>query len=336
MKLFFAFTSSLFIFSSLFAQSENQSPNKNIYHLVESIYDSTLLKSEAEIRIQFDEITVNGTTVLYSIDGVSSQATINRGSSLHFKTTPGKHKFQFFHNGKFNEAYVKINVKAQHSEVWNVRFTRPIIKIDSPKRRRQYDIQPLKPVIYLYPVKIQDVFVNVKPVGKFTLTYPDIGQGWKVRAKPNGELTINGENYNYLFWESNQRYNSPLYQGLTGFVVNGEQIIPFLEEKLTAAGLNSKEQADFITFWAPRILGNKSVFIHFDFNEACNKYASLEIKPKPDQLYRLFMTWAPINGDLVVKEQTILKMDRQGFHVIEWGGAKLPWMGKCQAYESIK
>ena len=336
MKIYFAIVYSILISSQILAQSEIENFNQKNYYLVESNLDTTLLKTEAVIRIRFDEITVNGSTILYSIDGAASQATINNGSLLYFKTTPGKHKFQFFYNGKFHEAYVKINIKAQHSEIWNVRFIRPVIKIDSPIKRKPHDIQPLKPVIYLYPQEETNVFVNVKPIGDFTLTYPEIGDGWNVSAKPNGDLSINGEKYNYLFWESNQRYDAPLFQASNGFIVKGSSIISFLEEKLNIAGLNSKEQADFITFWAPRMMHHESVYVHFDFNNDCDKYASLEIIPKPDFLYRIFMTWTPTNGLNSVKEQTIPKMKRKGFTVLEWGGAKIPSIEKNQAYESIK
>jgi len=282
--LIIGFTASI----SLAGNSVN--PERNTSHRISSHLDSTLSKKEAEIRIQFNEITLDTFTMLYSIDGIASKALMEKGSALYFKTTPGRHKFQFFFNGQFNEAYLNIKIKAQFSEVWNVMFTRPLMIIETPKRGRPNEIQPLKPIIYLYLEKEQRIFVNVKPVGDFTLTYPEINEGWNVLAKPSGELTINEQKYNYLFWESNQQYESPVFQALNGFIVNGNNIISFLEDKLTLAGLNSKEQADFITFWAPRMMHHKSLFIHFDFNETCNKYANLEIRPKPDNLYRIFMT----------------------------------------------
>lgn len=329
MKYLFLFMLTILISNELL--SLNQEPIQVPYSRVHSQFDSTLAKNEAIIKIQFSQIKEDTFTILHSIDGVDSKTKMKKGDNLYFKTTPGKHTFQFFYNGNFNEMYANIYVKEQYSDLWDVYFTKPVSIQPIPDFDKPIQVQPLKPVIYLYPQKEQKVFVNVKPVGEFTLTYPEIKNGWNVHAKPNGELSIDGEQYNYLFWESNQDYKVSYNKIQEGSVIKGDNTISFLEDALSRAGLNSKEKADFITFWAPRMMHNKYNFIHFEFNDDCNNYARLSIKPKPDNLYRLFMTWTPVSYKINIKQQDIVPVNRTGFTVIEWGGARIPWMEKCQA-----
>ncbi len=102
-------------------------------------------------------------------------------------------------------------------------------------------------------------------------------------------------------------------------------MISFLEEKLTLAGLNSKEQADFITYWVPRLTQNEINFVRFEFNEECNRYAELEITPKPDHLVRFYMVWSPMDSatQLTPRAQQISAQKREGFTVLEWGGVEI-------------
>ena len=93
-----------------------------------------------------------------------------------------------------------------------------------------------------------------------------------------------------------------------------------MKDKLTEAGLTSKEQADFITFWGPRIQKNDLNYIRFEFNETCNKFAELDITPTPDQTYRIYIFFSPISESFEVEEQEIESLERSGFTVIEWGG----------------
>lgn len=105
-------------------------------------------------------------------------------------------------------------------------------------------------------------------------------------------------------------------------------MISFLEEKLTLAGLNSKEQADFITYWVPRLTQNEINFVRFEFNEECNRYAELEITPKPDHLVRFYMVWSPMDS------ATQLTLERSKFPLKSakdlpfWNGEELKFRSK--------
>ncbi len=301
---------------SFFCFSNEVDPYRPPYNKVSSRLNTKLDTNEAVIRFYFPSVKTDTFSILYSIDGIASKVHMQKNGSLYFKTTPGVHLFQFFYDKKFIEVYARVSVKPQYEDLWRVIF---------PKPQRVYgpnEVQPKKPVIYLYPEKEREVFVNVKPVGEFILTYPEIKDGWRVVAKPTGELEVDGKKYNYLFWESRQYQVPEISKNLKGYVVEGRNIVEFLNKKLTEVGLNSKEQADFITFWAPKMMDIEKIFIQFQFNEECDKYAHLEIEPKPDNLYRIFMSWRRVNQSIFVQEQKIRKVNREGFTVIEWGGAE--------------
>ena len=64
------------------------------------------------------------------------------------------------------------------------------------------------------------------------------------------------------------------------------------------------------------------LFILFaSFFASCD--SELEIDPKPETLFRVFMIYKPCNQDFKVKEQELPTFQRKGFTVVEWGGMEL-------------
>ena len=51
--------------------------------------------------------------------------------------------------------------------------------------------------------------------------------------------------------------------------------------------------------------------------------AKLTVVPKEDTMIRVFMTWYPSVKPIDIREQKLFSMKRQGFTVVEWGGAKI-------------
>jgi len=180
-----------------------------------------------------------------------------------------------------------------------------------------------KPVIYLYPEEETEVELKLNIAGDPIFFYPAYENGWKFTASESGELTFGDNAYNYLFWEAAQSRTFSEEELKTGFNVKKGDVVSFLEQKLTLAGLNSKEQADFITYWGPRLSANELNFVRFEFNEACNRYAEIDISPEPAHVYRLYMTWMKIESELDVVPQKIETFNRDGFTVLEWGGSEL-------------
>lgn len=178
-----------------------------------------------------------------------------------------------------------------------------------------------KPVIYLYPEEEMKVSVKVEPETGFTITDPEYFDGWDVIAKPDGTL-INirdGEEYPYLFWESDD-YSSPNFS--TGFVVETAELTPFFREKLEVLGLNEKETLDFLEFWIPVLNEGKYYFIYFYSKERQDDEAPLLVEPEPDSVIRVFFDAKPLDAPIEVEEQELIRAEREGFSVIEWGGMR--------------
>lgn len=183
------------------------------------------------------------------------------------------------------------------------------------------DVTDEKPVIYLYPEQVQEVYVQLELDGEFTCTYPEYDNGWKVMAYPDGTLRDQdtGKEYNYLFWEGT---SGTEYDLSRGFVVEGKDTAGFLEEKLAYLGLNEKERNEFIVYWLPRMEDNKYNLITFQ-GEDYTEHAKLKISPEPDSILRVFMVYKPLDKAIDIPEQELEPFEREGFTVIEWGGAEM-------------
>ena len=190
-----------------------------------------------------------------------------------------------------------------------------IKKIDHPIRYVEK-----KPVIYLYPEETMDISVHLNlKNSKFTTIYPKFNDEntWNVRAKPNGDILMNGKIYPYLFWEA-ESYNAQNTN--EGFIVSEDNAEEFLEEKLNILGLNEKEKTDFITFWLPVLLKNKLSLCSFQI-EKFFENMELNITPKPDSIIRIFLTIKKLDTPINVKEQKLVSVERKGYTVVEWGGS---------------
>lgn len=258
---------------------------------------------------------LSSVTIQFAIDGTGgTHSLVTNQKELKLETTEGYHNLQFYYSPGFYEEYTSASVEAGNHYYYSVYF-----------RSSEIMIMTEKPVIYLYPREEQNVQVKVDPAGEFTFTYPKYENGWNVVASPEGTLTVDGDTYNYLFWEASDRLALEEIDFNVGFTVPGTDITSFLEEKLSDVGLNGKERADFITFWGPRMAGHDDVFLQFQFNEECDRFGTLEIAPKPDNIYRIYVIWQPVEQLRIAPQpQEIPAMNREGFTVLEWGGQELP------------
>lgn len=175
-----------------------------------------------------------------------------------------------------------------------------------------------KPLIYLYPTV--DTKVNVK-LGRseaLTSTYPKYKDSWNVLAKPDGELIDDkGRTFYGLYWEG---YNTIDVTFEDGFVVGRDNLIPFLEEKLSILGLTEREANEFIIYWLPKLEENEYNLIRFESIDKINKDMPLIINPKPDTVIRILMEYKKADKDTKVKTQALVTPVRKGFTVVEWGG----------------
>lgn len=221
------------------------------------------------------------------------------------------------------------------------RFGRENIPADS-----QAIVEPeavfFKPVIYLYPTVPTDVSVSLRvPNEAGLITYPPLEDSqWRVTAQPNGTLTLQstGAQYPNLFWEA------PLGPGYAHYVRNGgwevarQHLVPFLEARLAEMNFNAQERTEFIQFWWPRMAQHDTVTVHFAFvghhavtgpytnpiGETFAGHVPLDISPAPDNLLRVMMVWnVGPNGPRPPQPQTLPRLTRTGFHVLEWGGVQI-------------
>jgi len=296
------------------------------FQIISSEPNATLDQNHARFELKFADLPMMNPEALPMIE-LSCNGVIQRfqldSSLIHtIDVSPGKYKFMLIRTGEYNEIITdSIAILPTHLTTVEVRFSqkRQTI-IDRPEPIICY-----KPVIYFYSPKDLHVNVELTPNGKFTFTYPAYENGWKGTVEANGGITINDKHYPYLFWEGTNSGINALVDYNQGFVVSTENVTAFLEEKLTEMGFNDQEKTDFITFWGPRMAQSKKNHVQFLVNEEYDEIATLNISPKPDHTFRLYMLWTPLpeSANINPTPQKLSTVKRDGFFVVEWGGSEL-------------
>lgn len=186
-----------------------------------------------------------------------------------------------------------------------------------------YQHMAYKPIIYLYPNEETEVSVELGYTDKITSSYPKYTDGWKVLAKPNGDLIDLNTNRNLyaLYYENENTIKFKVED--YGFVIKGEDTAKFLEEKLEILGLNEKEAEEFIIYWLPKLETNKYNYIRFATEDELNANMPLRINPAPDTTIRVLMTYKGLNKKINVEEQKLETPERKGFVAVEWGGTEI-------------
>ncbi len=298
--------------------------NYGVTHLYDSL-DANLDSNQAIYEFQFSNLRAEDINSMlhFSIDGREDSLNLNAGL-LKFSTSPGKHVFEFLVNETYEEVVSdSLEIHSQQRGFYQVMLIQSLqIEVIYPHRFDSIRIEHVtyKPVIYLYPEVSTSVDVRLSINGENHFFYPKYENGWHVTAHPNGSLAVNGENYRYLFWEALQDGHLETLSDPKGYIVQGTNALQFLEEKLTAVGFTSEEKADFITFWGPQLAQNEKSFVRFEWNDACDKFATLDIEPKPDHVNRFYIFIAPTDNENTPDPQQLPVINRSGFSILEWGG----------------
>lgn len=175
-----------------------------------------------------------------------------------------------------------------------------------------------KPVVYLYPTRPTNVNVRVGADVKISDPLYDPSTGWNALAHPNGQLTVDGKQYDSLFWEGP---GSGEYPGITeGVVVRQADVIPTVRKHLAQQGLNAKESQDFVDYWQDKIPSKPYVRLSWLDTAQMDALAPLVISPKPDTSIRVFLDMAGLDKPIEMKPQKFRAPTRNGFTMVEWGG----------------
>lgn len=303
----------LFGFSISFSAKEREYVPE--YQITKSEEDKMLKKTEAVFAITFniDGLSSAAKQIIYSYNKTNQKQITDQSGKIELKVKPGKYLFKFFYNTKHLEVITdSILIKPGY---------RTEMRVDL----RSTDMPMImeKPVIYIYSKKTETVSIKLDPKGDFLFTYPQYSKGWNFTANPDGSILMNDKKYHYLFWDGKLNIETEKLDLTTGFVIEKNNLIAFFEEKLSLMGLNCQEIEDYITYWCPRMSANESNYVHFIFNEEYNKYASISVDPKPDNIFRVCMLWSKAKENTIVKEQRIETFNRKGFTIVEWGGAEI-------------
>ena len=311
------FLLSLFVFSSLSAREIY--PELSDWEIVSKTKDSTLKPNRTRITFTISGLDLDDgkQRIVWSANKFIDTTFIDYKSySISKVFISGNYNFKFYANSRYREIIIpKIKLDSGYAITVQLNF-----------KTTERNMMVKKPVIYLYPEETTDVHLKVSPAGDMTFTYPEHGEnGWQVTAQPNGDLTVNGQTLNYLFWESEQAFSKNDFNMSTGAIVPKERTVDFLSEALTQIGLTSKEQADFITFWGPQLQKNDQNMIHFIFNDDADIFGKLDINPAPDHVFRVYLLYADASNssDLIPEPQILPHFERSGFTVIEWVGSDL-------------
>lgn len=207
-----------------------------------------------------------------------------------------------------------------------------------------------KPVIYLYPQEPTQISVKFNSPVQFTTDIPKYNDSWQVMAFPNGSLKNLKSNsadcqkidfqktgseyakeacekneYPYLYWAGNI-YSQNYPEIDKGWIVKKDNLGKFLEDKLSEIGFNFNEKEDFMSYWLPDMMNKNSPYYRISFLQTheLNSLFPMTINPKPDTVFRIFLDYLsldekPENEPL---PQTLNKLKRQGFTMVEWGGLK--------------
>lgn len=289
------------------------------YDMLSIRKDTSITETQASVRIKIDfpdgynrkkeTILLSSTdTISYTMESDTLYAVLDSGVNQLKVDCP------------FLTAVVfdPIHFPARTNSLFRVYPVAATIKV--PEVRFEFD----KPVIYLYSDKPIDFSLSIDFKGALNFTYPEYGEGWTGTIDPDDGISVNGKEYDYLFWEGDSKHLPSSFDLKTGFVVEGKDVVAFLEEKLDAMGLNSHEQQDFITFWGPQMVKEERCFVHFVTDTSYDDIAAIQMDPTPDSQFRLFMVWKSVSNEFETPTaQDLPSADRNGLTLIEWGGARL-------------
>ena len=179
-----------------------------------------------------------------------------------------------------------------------------------------------KPIMYIYPNEEMDLKITFNNKDNLMHTYPKYKDEWNIHVSTDGNIYDYDTNRNYyaLYWDEKDYQEENFNEG---FVVKGEDVSKFFEEKLEILGFNEREINEFIIYWMPKMEDNKYNLIKFRTTDEINENMPIDFSIKPDTLIRVIMDYKKLDNKIEIKEQILPEYRRQGFTIVEWGGREL-------------
>ena len=270
----------------------------------------------------------------HSKDSPLQNVLVSSLDKKSFDHTNTKGYYEFSMNS-IDTALFAFKSELQEHVIWSIDLKeRYVYEIDFYLVEDYENMIMDKPVIYMYSDTEQKVEIEIDPKGEFTFTYPEYKDSWEVSVSGN-QLICENRTYPYLFWEASTLSldydeNKMIY----GQLIETKHAVQFLEISLSKLGLNFTEQADFITYWVPKLQRKKFAFIQFMVDQDCEDHVSqMTVNPAPESMRRVFMLFTlydkePQGGKY--ETQILEDFIRTGFTLIEWGGSEKK---TCKAFE---
>ena len=141
-----------------------------------------------------------------------------------------------------------------------------------------------EPNIYLYPQTKSTLSVKLLfPLGGTIIqSEPPYANEWRVEADSSGKID---QQYDYLIYEA---HTPDEYQYNSGWVVSKDTLLSFFRNNLLKIGFSEQEEADFASYWIPKLSDHAFYFIYPQFAGDIQKVIQLNVSPLPDNILRLF------------------------------------------------
>ena len=286
------------------------------FYIYKTTPNNSVKNGEASLTLHFNAPNFTDipsgyqTIIYYSVNELVDTLVLDSLFSANIRVPAKKTVFKFWPGPGYEEVITdSVLIENQTDNEAKVNFLSwsTLIEVD-------------KPVIYLQSPCSVDFSIRVNPVSDFTFTYPAYKDSWKGTLDPSGQMTINGKNYPYLFWDSKQEFNPGKHTN--GYHISRQEVLPFLEGQLSNAGLNYCEKTDFITYWGPRLMNYEHVFLQFYLQEECDQFATIQCDPAPTAINRLYIGFSEWNDrfEKYLHPIELPAFKRNGFNILEWGG----------------
>lgn len=177
-----------------------------------------------------------------------------------------------------------------------------------------------EPLIYLYAPEPTQVRVDVGEGVELLAADPPYEAGWSVTTRPDGALLDRASQrvIPAIFWEGR---SLPLPDPEEGFVVPAAQVRATLEAVLPKLGLDARETADFVAYWAPRLRAAPYYQLSFLDPGRIDQMAPLLVHPKPDVFIRVHLDAKPLVTPVVLRAPRFRPVpERAGLVLVEWSG----------------